>query len=105
MKSSRFAQIQSWSKAASLGGLVIFLAFALSACGTKLTDENLAKVKNGMSSQQVKSILGKPTRSDTAKILGLEGTTYYYETGDADVQISFLNDEVTVKLGSFGGKK
>jgi hypothetical protein len=105
MKSSRFAQFQSWSKAASLGGLVICLAFALSACGSKLTDENLAKVKNGMSSQQVKSILGKPTRSDTAKILGLEGTTYYYETGDAEVQISFLNDEVTVKLGSFGGKK
>jgi hypothetical protein len=100
-----FIRSKTWFKTASRGGLVIFLAFALIACGSKLTDENLAKVKNGMSSQQVKSILGKPTRSDTAKILGLEGTTYYYETGDAEVQISFLNDEVTVKLGSFGGKK
>ncbi len=105
MTSSLSVQLKSWSKTASRAGLVMFLVLALSACGSKLTDENLAKVKNGMSSQQVKSILGKPTRSDTAKILGLEGTTYYYETGDADVQISFLNDEVTVKLGSFGGKK
>jgi hypothetical protein len=105
MTNQPFIRSKTWCKAASRFFLAMVLVLALGACGSKLTDENLAKVKNGMSSQQVKSILGKPTRTDKGKILGLEGTTYYYETGDAEVQISFLNDEVTVKLGSFGGKK
>lgn len=91
--------------ALSRGLVLLAVMLVMSACGTKLTDENLAKVKNGMTSAEVKSILGKPTRSDTAKILGLEGTTYYYEADGTEVQISFINDAVSVKLGSFGGKK
>jgi outer membrane protein assembly factor BamE (lipoprotein component of BamABCDE complex) len=93
--------------AASVSKLVALavLAFALSACGSKLNNDNLAKVKNGMSTVEVKGILGQPTRVETGSILGLEGTTFYYEKHGSKVQISFINDQVTVKLGSFGEAK
>lgn len=77
------------------------LVVALSACASKLNDENLAKVKNGMSSAEVKKILGGPDRVETGNILGLEGTTFYYHRGESKVQISFINDQVTVKIGTF----
>jgi len=81
---------------------VAALVLALSACGSKLNNENLARVKNGMSSSEVKKILGGPDRVETGNILGLEGTTFYYHQGESKVQISFINDQVTVKLGTFG---
>jgi len=78
------------------------LVVALSSCASKLNDANLAKVKNGMTSAEVKKILGGPDRVETGNILGLEGTTYYYHRGESKVQISFINDQVSVKLGTFG---
>jgi|GEM_PF-477276 len=81
--------------------LLALLLLFVTACGSKRTPENLSKVKNGMKSSEVQAILGKPDRVETATILGLEGTTFFYEKGEARVQISFINDEVTVKLGSF----
>jgi hypothetical protein len=82
--------------------VVCCLALSLSACGSKRTPENLTRIKNGMTSAEVKSILGKPDRVETATILGLEGSTFFYDQGETRVQISFINDAVTVKLGSFG---
>lgn len=82
--------------------LAAALAFTLTACGSKRTPENLAKVKNGMTAAQVKEILGAPDRVENATILGLENTTFYYEAKDAKVQVSFINDGVTLKMGSFG---
>lgn len=78
------------------------LVVALSSCASKLNDDNLAKVKNGMTSAEVKKILGGPDRVETGNILGLEGTTFYYHRGESKVQISFINDQVSVKLGTFG---
>lgn len=78
------------------------LALGLAACGNKRTPDNLARVKSGMSTEEVKAILGKPDRVETGSILGLEGTTFFYEKDGAKVQIQFINGEVTVKLGSFG---
>jgi outer membrane lipoprotein-sorting protein len=96
----RPAVMPSFRTLCTLPLLALLLIF-VTACGSKRTPENLAKIKNGMKSAEVRAILGKPDRIETATILGLEGTTFFYEKGDARVQISFINDEVTVKLGSF----
>ncbi|HEY8966885.1 MAG TPA: outer membrane protein assembly factor BamE [Candidatus Methylacidiphilales bacterium] len=73
----------------------------LSACASKLTDENLRKVRTGMSVAEVKAILGSPDKSETSETLGIRATTYYYKTSHGEVKISFLNDNVMVKEGAF----
>ena len=73
----------------------------LAACSSKLTDANLTKVKTGMGSAEVKTILGEPDRTETSETLGIRATTYYYKTSSGEVKISFLNDGVMVKEGSF----
>lgn len=77
------------------------VVFGLVACASKLTNENLAKVKTGMSESEVKAILGSPTQVETGEALGIRGTTYYYKSGDTQVKIVFVNDGVVTKEGSF----
>ncbi len=82
-------------------GLVVALAFAL-ACspGPRLTPANLEQVKDGMTTSQVKALLGEPTAVSTHSlpVLG-DVTTYEYKTDKADVEIHFRNDQVRVKIG------
>jgi len=82
----------------------IFLAGAcmlLAACAGKLNNDNLLKVKNGMTEAQVKEILGSPTKIDTGDVLGLHGSTFIYEKGKTTVQVHFINDSVVAKSGNF----
>ena len=81
---------------------LIACAIVLAACGNKATNDNLVSVKSGMSQAEVKKILGRPDQIETGEILGLSGTTYTYDNKDGSkVQISFIDDHVTVKLGTF----
>ncbi len=74
---------------------------ALVAC-SKLTEENLQKVHNGMTTAEVKTILGEPTHSETSSALGIiSGTTYIYHTDSSDVKITFVNDKVVSTEGDF----
>jgi hypothetical protein len=73
----------------------------LAACSSKLTNENLSKVKSGMSEAQVLEILGKPTKIETGETLGIRGSSYLYEKGKTKVQITFVNDAVIGKSGNF----
>jgi outer membrane protein assembly factor BamE (lipoprotein component of BamABCDE complex) len=50
-----------------LAGVVLM---CLSAC-SRITPENFDKIKVGMTSDQVKAILGSPTESQTQGALGL----------------------------------
>jgi hypothetical protein len=82
-----------------------FLALAalllVTAC-SRLTEDNLQKVQNGMTTDQVKAILGDPTSSDTSSALGIvSGTTYTYHTSSSDVKITFVNDKVIATEGEF----
>ncbi len=82
-------------------GLLI-CALLLTACGSKLTEDNLQKIHNGMTTVEVKNILGEPTSSQTGSALGLiSGTTYLYHTATSDVKITFLNDQVIATEGEF----
>lgn len=77
-------------------------AFALLvACGGKLNPDSFARIKNGMSEDEVKAIIGKPSEVKTGEMLGLSSTTYSYEKGETKAVVGFINGKVTHKNGSF----
>jgi hypothetical protein len=80
---------------------VAALALFLTACGSKLTEDNLQKIHNGMTTDEVKAILGAPTGIQSSGALGITGTTYTYHSGSSDVKITFLNDKVMATEGEF----
>jgi hypothetical protein len=92
--------------------LVVFLALAtlgvVAGCNSgvlsPLTQENLDKIQTGMSTAQVKAILGEPTSSDTEPIpiVGGTKTTLDYSNANAHVEIVLKNDTVQTKQGNFG---
>ena len=76
-------------------------AAMLAACSSKLTNENLTKVKAGMSEKEVVAILGKPDEVKTSENFGFRGTAYVYRAGKSEVTVAFLNDHVVSKEGTF----
>jgi outer membrane protein assembly factor BamE (lipoprotein component of BamABCDE complex) len=81
--------------------LAVAALLLVTAC-SKLTEDNLQKVHNGMTTDDVKAILGEPTSSQTGSALGLvSGTTYVYHTDTSDVKISFVDDKVIATEGDF----
>ena len=79
-----------------IGGTVLFLC----AC-SRVTSQNIDKIKVGMTSDQVKVILGQPNDSKTQGALGLSSTTFTYKKGSSEVTVVFLNDKVMAKNGEF----
>ena len=83
------------------------LSVLLFGCGggspLSLTQENLDKVQNDMSSAEVRTILGAPTESkdDPIPIVGGTQTTYTYRNDKSEVTIVFKNDQVKEKHGTF----
>jgi hypothetical protein len=78
------------------------VALALITACSRLTEDNLQKVHNGMTTTDVKAILGEPTSSQTGSALGLvSGTTYVYHTDTSDVKITFVDDKVIATSGDF----
>jgi outer membrane protein assembly factor BamE (lipoprotein component of BamABCDE complex) len=86
----------------TLRTLLLFTAVAALAACSKLTEDNLQKIKPGMTTDDVKAILGDPTSSQTGSALGIvSGTTYIYHTDKSDVKISFVDNKVVTTEGSF----
>jgi len=81
-----------------LAPLVFAAALLLAACA-KVTQENYAKIREGMSEQEVHAILGKPTESSTTTVLGISGTSSRWTSGDAVISVRFVNGKVA--LSSF----
>jgi hypothetical protein len=82
--------------------LLAFAALLLVTACSRLTEDNLQKVHNGMTTDEVKAILGEPTSSETGSALGIvSGTTYTYHTSTSDVKITFVNDKVIATEGEF----
>jgi hypothetical protein len=81
--------------------LAVPALFLVTAC-SKVTEDNLQKVHTGMSSQEVKAILGEPTSSSTSSPLGIvTGTVYTYHSDATDVKIRFVDDKVIDTEGDF----
>jgi len=79
--------------------LPIVAALLLTACASKLTRDNWAKIQKGMSTAQVKALLGSPSETQSRTVAGFVGLTYIYHKDDAEIKISFLDDHVTDKEG------
>lgn len=76
--------------------LVLVLALALAAC-SKVNEENYAKVRDGMSEQEVQALLGSPTESSSVGVLGISGTSSRWVAKDAVITIQFVNGKVRLK--------
>ena len=81
---------------------LVATALFLAACGSKLTEDNLQKIHSGMTTDEVKTILGEPTEVQTGNAFGLVSSTVYtYHSGSSDVKITFVNDKVLSTEGDF----
>jgi len=76
--------------------IALCLALALAAC-SKVTQENYARIQDGMSEQEVHAILGKPAESSSVTILGLSGTSSKWAADGAVITIQFANGKVRLK--------
>ena len=86
---------------ALLAVVALFAVMSVMSC-SRLTEDNLQKVHNGMTTADVKAILGEPTSSSTGSALGLvSGTKFVYHTDKSDVTISFVDDKVIATEGDF----
>ena len=79
----------------------------LAGCGRRVTDANLDCVKPEMSSKEVESILGQPTKVKTHELTlqtqmkTLPAARYYYTQDGQTVELVFVNDKLVGKSGSF----
>lgn len=91
--------------------LALITAISFSACGggspLTLTQANLDKIQDGMSANEVKTILGNPTdsKSEPIPIVGGTKTTYVYTNKEDRVVIVLKNDTVQSKEGHFTSER
>jgi hypothetical protein len=75
---------------------LVILALLLAAC-SKVSQENFAKVQDGMSEQEVLAVLGKPDESNSVSVLGVSGTTSRWISGDKVITVRFVGGKVALK--------
>ena len=80
--------------------LLVVAAIAFTAC-SKLTSSNFEKIHNDMTTVQVKGILGEPTEIKSGSFFGITGTAYVYRQDKTEVTVTFVQDKVVGKDGSF----
>jgi hypothetical protein len=76
---------------------VAFAGILLVAACSKVTKSNFDRIHDGMTEQQVVSILGNPTESSSINVLDLSGTSSKWVSNDAVITVQFLNGKVRIK--------
>ena len=76
--------------------LALSAALILAAC-SKVTQENFAKIEEGMTEEQVRAILGTPDESNSVNVLGVSGTASRWRSGDAVITVRFVNGKAALK--------
>ncbi len=82
-----------------------FAALLLLAACSKVTQENFARVQDGMTEQEVAAILGSPAESSSGSILGISGTSSTWTSSDAVLTVRFVNGKVAMKNFDKPGKQ
>lgn len=77
--------------------LSLVVIFFVTSC-SKVTQSNFDKIKPNMTMQEVITILGEPSSSDSINIAGISGTSAVWKSHDAEINIQFLNNRVTIKV-------
>ena len=88
----------------AMRNLCLALLLALAAC-SKISQENFAKLQDGMSEQEVTAILGSPTESQSASVLGVSGTVSRWASGDAVITVRFVGGKAALKSFDKPAKK
>jgi len=78
------------------GSLVLIALMQLAGC-SKITQENFARIEDGMPEQEVLAILGQPAESSNITVLGLSGTSSKWTAKDAVISVQFVNGKVRAK--------
>ena len=76
---------------------LLALLLLMTACGSKLNEENFDRINNGMPKEDVIAILGQPTETSALQLGGLSGTSAVWEDDTTRITIQFINDKVKVK--------
>lgn len=76
--------------------LSVVALLVLAAC-SKVSEENFAKIEDGMTEEQVMAILGKPTEATSVAVLGVSGTTSRWAGNGATITVHFVNGKVALK--------
>jgi hypothetical protein len=79
-----------------LRSVAVAAALLIAAC-SKVTQDNFAKIQDGMSEQEVMALLGSPSESNSINVLGVSGTASRWAARDAVITVSFVNGKVAVK--------
>jgi hypothetical protein len=74
-----------------------FAALLLLAACSRITQENFARIRDGMTEQEVSAVLGSPTETSSSSILGISGTSSTWRGGDAVITVRFVNGKVALK--------
>ena len=85
--------------------LLALLAACLIAACSRVTQENFLKIQDGMSEEEVISLLGRPTESNSVNVLGVSGTASRWVGGDAVITVRFVNGKVAFKSFDKAGAK
>ncbi|HLE66361.1 MAG TPA: outer membrane protein assembly factor BamE [Burkholderiales bacterium] len=72
-------------------------ALVLAAGCSKVTQENFARIQDGMSEQEVQALLGAPSESSSVSVLGLSGTSSKWVGQDTVITVQFVNGKVMLK--------
>jgi len=73
------------------------LSLALAGCGSKINEENFARIEDGMTEQQVMDLLGTPTETSSMGALGVSGSAAVWTDGAARISVQFVNGKVRLK--------
>lgn len=92
---------------------------ALSACGPRITNQNLEVVENqrkalentpkGISPKEVESILGQPSRMETTKLAletqkkEVDVVRFYYKQDGEEVALHFVDGKLISPVSMLGG--
>ncbi|MGH8674065.1 MAG: hypothetical protein ACREVG_07130 [Burkholderiales bacterium] len=76
--------------------LALALLLAAAAC-SRITQENFAKINDGMTEPEVHALLGSPTESSSRTVLGISGTSSKWVASDAVITVQFVNGKVLLK--------
>ena len=84
--------------------LALVATLMLAAC-SKVNQENFLKIQEGMSEQEVSSLLGRPTESNSVNVLGVSGTASRWVAGNTVITVRFVNGQVAFKRFDKPGQK
>ena len=77
--------------------LVAMVFVALPGCGSKVTKKNMEKIEAGMTFDDVKGILGKPTKTEdvSTEVMGetVGGKVCTWVSGDKKIIVTFDEDD------------